>query len=157
MAHVIALLGLVAGASAKACAGENLPSDAPLRIGTKFKPEDCAKKSKPGDKLSMHYTGKLYSDCSEFDSSVGRGEPFEFKLGAGEVIGGWDQGLRGMCPGEKRKLTIPSDLGYGDEGSAPTIPGGATLQFDVELLDIKSSSKKKGKKGKKKKKKKEEL
>ena len=121
-------------------------------VGKKFTPESCDKKSKPGDKLKMHYTGKLYSDCTTFDSSVDRGDPFEFTLGKGEVIKGWDDGLRGMCVGEKRKLTIPSDLAYGDDGSGETIPGGSTLQFDVELLDIREGPKK-GKKKKKKKKK----
>jgi len=82
-----------------------------------------------------HYTGTLYSNCKKFDSSVGR-EPFSFTLGAGEVIKGWDQGLRGMCVAETRKLTIPADLGYGDDGAGDDIPGGATLQFQVELLSI---------------------
>ena len=92
------------------------------------------------------------SDCSEFDRSAA-GEPFKFTLGKSEVIRGWDDGLRGMCIGEKRKLTIPSDLAYGDSGSGEKIPGGSTLQFDVELLDIKEKKKstKKKKKGKKKK------
>ena len=127
-------------------------------VGKKFKPETCEKVSKPGDKLTMHYTGKLYSDCSTFDSSVERGDPFSFTLGKGEVIKGWDDGLRGMCIGEKRKLTIPSDLAYGDDGSGEAIPGGSTLQFDVELLDIKEqAAKKKRKKKNKKKKVKDEM
>jgi len=84
----------------------------------------------------MHYTGML-TDGSKFDSSLDRGTPFDFTLGAGQVIKGWDQGLTNMCIGEKRRLKIPSDLGYGDRGSPPKIPGGATLVFDVELLDIK--------------------
>jgi len=117
----------------------------------KHKPETCEKKSKPGDTVSMHYTGTLYSDCSKFDSSVDRDEPFKFTLGKGEVIKGWDDGLRGMCIGEKRKLTIPSDLAYGDSGSGEKIPGGSTLQFEVELLDIKEKGKKKKKPKKKKK------
>ena len=91
---------------------------------------------------------------SVFDSSVERGDPFKFTLGKGEVIRGWDDGLRGMCVGEKRKLTIPSDLAYGDSGSGDSIPGGSTLQFEVELLGIKEGGKKKRKKGKKGKKKK---
>merc|ERR1719482_2430926 len=143
---------LVAAVTGKACEGENLPKDAALRIGKKFKPETCDKVTQPGDKLKMHYTGKLYSDCSTFDSSVERGDPFEFKLGKGEVIKGWDDGLRGMCIGEKRKLTIPSDLAYGDGGSGEKIPGGSTLQFDVELLDFKHKVKKAKKKKAKKKK-----
>ncbi|GLE08394.1 hypothetical protein PINS_up019555 [Pythium insidiosum] len=88
----------------------------------------------------MHYTGTLRKDGSKFDSSLDRNQPFEFTLGAGQVIKGWDQGLVGMCIGEKRRLTIPSNLGYGDYGSQPKIPGKATLVFDVELMDIKRKS-----------------
>lgn len=124
---------LVGSARGKACEGNDLSKDAPLRIGKKYTPEKCERKSKPGDKLSMHYTGTLYSSCSKFDSSRDRNEPFSFTLGQGEVIKGWDDGLRGMCIGERRKLTIPSNLGYGDEGSGDKIPGGSTLQFDVEV------------------------
>ncbi|KAJ8602542.1 hypothetical protein CTAYLR_008351, partial [Chrysophaeum taylorii] len=132
--------------------GEELPKDSKLRIGVKKRADDCARKAKNGDRLSMHYTGTLFSDCSEFDSSRTR-DPFSFTLGNGEVIQGWDQGLRGMCVGEQRKLTIPSDLGYGDSGSGDKIPGGSTLVFDVELIDIQDASKKKKKRSPKKKKK----
>ena len=83
----------------------------------------------------MHYTGKLESG-EEFDSSIPRGEPLAFTLGAGQVIKGWDQGLLNMCEGEKRKLVIPSDLAYGENGAPPKIPGGATLIFEVELVKI---------------------
>ena len=89
--------------------------------------------SPPRDSLlrtRRHYTGTLYSNCKQFDSSVGRG-PFSFTLGAGEVIQGWDTGLKGMCVGEKRKLTIPANLGYGSTGAGDDIPGGATLQFQA--------------------------
>lgn len=108
-----------------------------LQIGVKKRvnPEDCTIKSRKGDTLHMHYTGTL-EDKTEFDSSIPRGEPFVFTLGAGQVIKGWDQGLLGMCEGEKRKLVIPSDMGYGDRGAPPKIPGGATLFFDVELLKV---------------------
>jgi FK506-binding protein 2 len=82
-----------------------------------------------------HYAGKL-EDGTEFDSSIGRGEPFVFTLGVGQVIKGWDQGLIDMCEGEKRKLVIPSHLGYGDRGAGAKIPGGATLIFEVELIKI---------------------
>ncbi|CEM02759.1 unnamed protein product [Vitrella brassicaformis CCMP3155] len=130
-------------ASLGAASKEDLPADAPLRIGVKHKvPEtECTVKSKSGDKLKMHYVGTLRKDGSEFDSSRGRNKPFEFTLGVGQVIKGWDNGLQNMCIGEKRKLTIPSGLGYGDRGAPPKIPGGATLVFEVELLDINNSKK----------------
>ncbi|TRY78345.1 hypothetical protein TCAL_13570 [Tigriopus californicus] len=106
-----------------------------LQIGVKKRVENCQKRSKKGDILKMHYTGSL-EDGTEFDSSIPRGEPLSFTLGSGQVIKGWDQGLMGMCEGEKRKLVIPSDLGYGASGSPPKIPGGATLIFEVELVGI---------------------
>ena len=114
----------------------DLPSDAQLRIGVKHRPETCSRKTQKGDTLSMHYVGTLRKDGSKFDSSRDRDSPFQFTLGAGQVIQGWDRGLVGMCIGEKRKLTIASDHGYGDHGSPPKIPGKATLVFEVELLDI---------------------
>ncbi|KAK0530503.1 Peptidyl-prolyl cis-trans isomerase fpr2 [Tilletia horrida] len=107
-----------------------------LRIGVKHKPAECAIKSQKGDLMRMHYTGKLW-EGEKFDSSLDRGDPFEFTLGSGQVIKGWDQGLLDMCEGEKRKLQIPAHLGYGDRGAGAKIPGGATLVFDVELLEIK--------------------
>ena len=173
---LIALL-LLPGAWSKAGDGEDLPTDAPLRIGIKKRiPADECVKAHKGQKLKMHYRGTLYADGEEFDSSYGRDEPFEFTLGQSEVIAGWDQGekienltvehgvslvwllgralkktdpaavglllkrrnpqtiapptpararagLVGMCKGEQRKLTIPSDLGYGSAGSPPSIPG----------------------------------
>ncbi|XP_076463857.1 peptidyl-prolyl cis-trans isomerase FKBP2-like [Babylonia areolata] len=108
-----------------------------LQIGVKKRvdPAHCAVKSRKGDILHMHYTGKL-EDGTEFDSSVPRNQPFVFTLGSGQVIKGWDQGLLGMCEGEKRKLVIPSEMGYGDRGAPPKIPGGATLVFEVDLLKI---------------------
>ncbi|WP_395241639.1 FKBP-type peptidyl-prolyl cis-trans isomerase [Salmonella sp. s51933] len=106
-----------------------------LNIGIKKRVKDCKAKTQSGDTLHMHYTGKL-KDGTEFDSSIPRGEPFVFTLGKGQVIKGWDQGLLGMCVGEKRKLVIPPSLGYGDSGAPPKIPGGATLTFEVELLKI---------------------
>jgi len=107
-----------------------------LQIGVKKRVENCEMKSRKGDKLSMHYTGTLHSDGSQFDSSYDRGDPLSFTLGAGQVIKGWDQGLLAMCVGEKRKLVIPADLGYGDTGAGDKIPGGATLVFEVELVNI---------------------
>ena len=130
IAFCISFAAIVLGAKLE----KDLPPDAPLRIGVISRPATCEMKSEPGDQLSMHYMGRLV-DGKEFDSSVGRA-PFEFVLGMGHVIQGWDKGLVGMCIGEKRKLTIPSGLGYGDTGSG-AIPGGATLIFEVELLDIK--------------------
>lgn len=88
-----------------------------------------------GDSVSVHYTGTLV-DGTKFDSSLDRGQPFSFTLGEGRVIQGWEQGVLGMTIGEKRKLTIPAHLGYGDSGSGSLIPPGATLIFEVELLAI---------------------
>jgi len=107
-----------------------------VKIGVIYRPETCDRKTTKGDTLKIHYTGTLLSDGSQFDSSRDRGTPFSFKLGAGQVIKGWDQGLRGMCVGEKRKLTIPASLGYGDRGAGEKIPAGATLLFDTELIAI---------------------
>ncbi|KAL7637607.1 UNVERIFIED_CONTAM: hypothetical protein RMT77_012336 [Armadillidium vulgare] len=106
-----------------------------LQIGVKKRVENCPLRSRRGDLLHMHYMGKL-EDGTEFDSSYERGQPLSFTLGSGQVIKGWDQGLIGMCEGEKRKLVIPSDLGYGSSGAPPKIPGDATLIFEVELVKI---------------------
>lgn len=88
-----------------------------------------------GKTVSVHYTGTLESG-KKFDSSLDRGEPFEFRLGAGMVIKGWDQGVAGMKVGGTRKLTVPSDLGYGDRGYPGVIPPRATLIFEVRLLAV---------------------
>ncbi|KAK2719426.1 hypothetical protein QYM36_005049 [Artemia franciscana] len=108
---------------------------AELKVDVVSVPEVCDVKSKDGDLLQMHYTGTL-DDGKKFDSSHDRNQPFSFTLGAGQVIKGWDQGLKDMCVGEKRKLVIPSELGYGDRGAGNVIPPGATLHFDVELVSI---------------------
>lgn len=92
--------------------------------------------AKSGSLISVHYTGTL-TDGTKFDSSKDRGEPFEFTLGAGQVIQGWDKGFSGMKIGGKRKLTIPSEMGYGSQGAGGVIPPNATLIFEVELLDVK--------------------
>src|SRR5437870_5401377 len=94
----------------------------------------------PGHKVSVHYTGWLDQSGkkgTKFDSSLDRGQPFSFTLGARQVIQGWDQGVAGMKVGGKRTLVIPSQLGYGARGAGGAIPPNATLVFDVELLDVK--------------------
>ncbi|XP_014748502.1 PREDICTED: peptidyl-prolyl cis-trans isomerase FKBP2 [Sturnus vulgaris] len=106
-----------------------------VQIGVRRRPERCGDRSRRGDVLTLHYSGTL-EDGTLFDSSLSREQPFVFSLGTGQVIKGWDQGLLGMCEGEKRKLVIPPELGYGDRGAPPKIPGGAVLIFEVELLKI---------------------
>jgi len=99
--------------------------------------------ARPGRMVRVHYTGWLYDANkgdhrgNKFDSSKDRNEPFEFNLGAREVIPGWDQGVAGMKVGGKRVLTIPPHLGYGARGAGGVIPPNATLVFEVELLDVK--------------------
>ena len=88
-----------------------------------------------GHQVSVHYVGKLI-DGTEFDSSRKRDQPFQFALGQGVVIPGWDEGVAGMRVGGRRRLVIPADLGYGDHGAGGLIPPGATLDFDVELLGV---------------------
>lgn len=91
---------------------------------------------KAGDTIGVYYTGKL-TDGKVFDSNAGSGKPFEFTVGAGMVIQGWEQGFIGAKVGEKRTLTIPADLGYGSQGAGGIIPPNATLIFDTELVSIK--------------------
>lgn len=109
--------------------------DAELKVEIVKSSDSCSRKSKKGDILSMHYTGTLV-DGKEFDSSRQRGEPFRFQIGLGQVIKGWDQGLLDMCVGDKRKLTVPPSLGYGEAGAGDRIPPGATLVFETELTKI---------------------
>ena len=89
-----------------------------------------------GKTVSVHYTGWL-TDGKKFDSSKDRGKTFDFRLGAGQVIRGWDEGFAGMKVGGKRKLTIPPEMGYGKQGASGVIPPNATLVFEVELLGVK--------------------
>ena len=91
------------------------------------------KPAKAGQNVSVHYTGWL-TNGTKFDSSVDRGDPIQFVLGTGRVIPGWDEGVQGMLPGEKRQLKIPYQLAYGEEGRPPVIPPKATLIFDVQLV-----------------------
>ncbi len=91
--------------------------------------------AQPGQTVTVHYTGWL-ADGTKFDSSLDRGQPFSFSLGAGQVIPGWDEGVAGMKVGGTRRLIIPPDLAYGAQGRPPVIPENAELTFDVELLDI---------------------
>jgi peptidylprolyl isomerase len=104
-----------------------------IKVGTGASP-------KTGQTCVMHYTGWLYENSTKgkkFDSSVDRGEPFEFKIGMHQVIAGWDEGVATMKVGGKRTLIIPPDLGYGARGAGGVIPPNATLMFDVELLAVK--------------------
>lgn len=89
----------------------------------------------PGHQVSVHYTGWL-TNGDKFDSSVDRGQPFTFELGRQQVIKGWDEGVKGMKIGGKRKLTIPPDMAYGANGYPPVIPPNSTLVFEVELLGL---------------------
>ncbi|XP_023513610.1 FK506-binding protein 2-like isoform X2 [Cucurbita pepo subsp. pepo] len=104
-----------------------------LQIDVTSRPSSCDIKTHKGDKIKVHYRG-MFADGTVFDSSFERGVPFEFELGAGKVIKGWDQGLLGMCVGEKRKLTIPSKLGYGPKGVPPTIPGNPNITLKLIYL-----------------------
>jgi|SRR3972149_5322680 len=116
------------------------PSPTPITISPDLKIEDTkvgdGSEVKQGDTVKVNYTGTL-TDGTKFDSSLNPGrEPFSFTVGAGDVIAGWDQGLLGMKVGGKRKLTIPPDLGYGEQGSGSVIPPNATLIFEIDLLEI---------------------
>jgi FKBP-type peptidyl-prolyl cis-trans isomerase len=99
-----------------------------LQVGT-------GAEAKSGQSVSVHYTGTL-TNGKKFDSSRDRNDPFDFQLGAGMVIKGWDQGVAGMKVGGRRKLTIPPELGYGPMGYPPVIPPNSTLIFDIELIEV---------------------
>ena len=134
----IALTGVPSQAMAQA-AGKTMTTQSGLKI-TDTKVGDGAT-PKTGQTCVMHYTGWLYENGAKgkkFDSSVDRGEPFEFAIGAHQVIRGWDEGVATMKVGGKRTLIIPPELGYGARGAGGVILPNATLVFDVELLDVKN-------------------
>ena len=122
-----------AGGASECEAGTTTTTDEGLKI-EEIECGDGAEAT-AGSEAVVHYTGKL-EDGTQFDSSVG-GAPFPFRIGAGEVIQGWDLGVPGMLVGGTRRLTIPPELAYGDAGAGGIIPPNATLIFDVELLEVK--------------------
>jgi len=121
-----------------ATAAPAMPEEAKLQI--EIIKNGYGRAAEAGDYVTVHYTGWLYDENApdnrgdKFDSSVDRGDTFQFPLGAGRVIKGWDEGVAGMLIGEKRVLTIPPGMGYGDRGAGNAIPPGATLVFEVELF-----------------------
>lgn len=122
-----------APATEKAAAGKQVTTPS----GLKYVDVKVGKGASPvkGKMVKVHYTGTL-ENGKKFDSSVDRKQPFTFVIGVGQVIAGWDEGVMGMKVGGKRKLTIPSELGYGRRGAGSDIPPNSTLLFDVELLDV---------------------
>lgn len=125
-----------------AAAQETQPADKERTTASGLKIVEVKTQAQPleaaaGDKVWVHYTGRLQSNGQKFDSSLDRGEPISFKLGAGNVIKGWDEGIAGMKVGDKRQLIIPPALAYGADGTpGGPIPPNATLVFDVELVGI---------------------
>jgi peptidylprolyl isomerase len=109
----------------------------PAKLTVKDIVTGTGKKAKPGDTVQVQYVGSSWSTGSEFDTSWGSGQPFSFPLGRGEVIQGWDQGVKGMKVGGRRLLVIPPDLGYGAQGSPPKIAANETLAFVVDLIGVK--------------------
>lgn len=138
---LIASLGTFIGAaSLPALAQEGKTMTTPSGLTIADSKVGSGAEARPGNTCVMHYTGWLYENGAKgakFDSSLDRGEPFEFGLGQGQVIKGWDEGVAGMKVGGKRTLIIPPQLGYGARGAGGVIPPNATLLFDVELLEVK--------------------
>src|SRR5215831_14931840 len=139
MSSGAAATGTAGGAAAAALPGESVGAAKEVTTSSGLKYTDIkvgdGTVAENGMVASVHYTGWL-TDGTKFDSSVDRGQPFSFRLGGGEVIRGWDEGVKGMRVGGKRKLVIPSDLGYGSRGAGGVIPPNASLVFDVELLGL---------------------
>ncbi len=144
---VIVAVVLIAGGSDDSSSGdltdttvkptiEATDDAAPTELVTNDIVEGEGPEAADGDSVTVQYVGALYDNGQEFDASWDRGEPFELTLGGGTVIDGWDQGLVGMKAGGRRELIIPPDLGYGAQGSPPTIPGDATLVFIVDMVSI---------------------
>jgi peptidylprolyl isomerase len=109
---------------------------APTQLQVKDLKTGTGAEAKSGDQVSVQYIGVLYDNGSKFDSSYDHGQPFSFKLGGGQVIPGWDQGVAGMKVGGRRELIIPPDLAYGAQGQPPTIPPNATLVFVIDLVSV---------------------
>ncbi|HLM52664.1 MAG TPA: FKBP-type peptidyl-prolyl cis-trans isomerase [Pseudoxanthomonas sp.] len=137
------LLSLVLAAIAACAPTDPPPSGSVAELQRIDQVQGSGKTATSGSDVTVHYTGWLYDENApeqrgrKFDSSVDRGEPFTFLLGAGRVIRGWDDGVAGMKVGGRRLLLIPSDYGYGSEGAGGVIPPGASLVFEVELLAVK--------------------
>ncbi|KAK3689914.1 peptidylprolyl isomerase [Podospora appendiculata] len=121
-------LSLLAAAAVGVTAAEELGIDVTQEV-------ECDRRTQKGDKIDVHYRGTLQSNGQKFDASYDRKTPFSFKLGSGQVIKGWDEGLLDMCIGEKRTLTVPASYGYGQRSMGP-IPAGSTLIFETELIGI---------------------
>jgi FKBP-type peptidyl-prolyl cis-trans isomerase FkpA len=123
-------------------ANENEVIEVAPGLSAKILQRGYGRVAEAGDYVEVHYTGWLYDEQAEdnrgdkFDSSVDRGQKFQFQLGAGQVIQGWDKGVAGMLIGEKRELTLAPEMGYGDRGAGNVIPPGATLVFEVELFGL---------------------
>ncbi|MBI2305659.1 MAG: FKBP-type peptidyl-prolyl cis-trans isomerase [Chloroflexi bacterium] len=141
----VAVLVLVLAAMALACTASNNTKgqgksgeEVVMPSGLKFTDIKVGSGESPkkGQTVVVNYTGWLESNGMKFDSSLDHGRPFEFTIGAGQVIKGWDEGVASMKVGGKRRLVIPPDLGYGAQGAGGVIPPNATLVFDVELLQI---------------------
>ena len=128
-------LSLLVSIAIMALFNGNLVFSSEKELKITIEQEGSGDSAEVGMSVSVHYTGRL-EDGTEFDSSIPRGQPFTFTLGAGQVIKGWDLGVEGMKIGEKRNLVIPPHLGYGIRGAGATIPPNATLIFDIELLEL---------------------